>query len=104
MDISMADGNWSEGSTTGTSQETSGAPNNTTNAAYIGQFNNTCTPILPIDVTASSTPSDCGCIGTANATASGSLPGYTYQWTNALNVPIGQNTATATGLCAGSHF
>ncbi|MBP9153137.1 MAG: hypothetical protein KBF73_12705, partial [Flavobacteriales bacterium] len=39
--------NWSEGSTTGTSQETPGAPNNTANAAYIGQFNNNCTPILP---------------------------------------------------------
>ncbi|MCF8461436.1 MAG: T9SS type B sorting domain-containing protein [Flavobacteriales bacterium] len=95
--------NWSEGSTTGTSQETPGAPNNAANAAYIGQFNNNCTPILPINVTATSTPSDCGCTGTGNATGSGSLPGYTYQWTDASYVPIGQNTAAATGLCAGVY-
>ena len=95
--------NWSEGSTTGGSAETPGAPNNAANAAYIGQFNNNCTPILPINVTASSTLTDCGCTGTANANASGSLPGYTYQWTDASYAPLGQNTSLATGLCAGTY-
>jgi gliding motility-associated-like protein len=94
--------NWSEGTTTGSSAETPGAPNNTANAAYIGQLNNICTPIDPIDVTATSTPADCGCSGTGTALATGSIPGYTYQWTDAVYTPLaGQTNAAATGLCAG---
>ncbi|HAP68405.1 MAG TPA: hypothetical protein DCR04_01540 [Flavobacteriales bacterium] len=94
--------NWSEGMTTGISAETPGAPNNAANAAYIGQLNNNCTPIDPINVTATSTPADCGCSGTGTATATGSIPGYTYQWTDAAYTPLaGQTNASATGLCIG---
>ena len=94
--------NWSEGTTTGSSAETPGAPNNAANAAYIGQLNNICTPIDPIDVTATSTPATCGCSGTGTAVATGSIPGYTYQWTDAVYTPLaGQTNATATGLCVG---
>ncbi len=97
--------NWSEGSTTGTSNETPGAANNAANAAYIGQFNNNCTPIDPIDVTATVTPTDCGCTGTSSANVTGSLPGYTYQWTDATyNALSGQTNANATGLCLGIHY
>ncbi len=38
------------------------------------------------------------CTGTATVNASGGTPAYTYLWT-----PSAQNTATATGLCAGSY-
>ncbi len=45
----------------------------------------------------SQTNMQCGgsCNGTATVTASGGNPNYTYAWSN------GQNTSTATGLCAG---
>lgn len=101
----MLQSNWSEGSTVSPSAETPGAPNNAANAAYIGQFNNNCIPIEPMEATAATaTPTDCGCTGTATASATGSIPSYTYQWTdenyNAIN---GQTSATATGLCEGIH-
>lgn len=97
--------NWSEGSTTGSSAETPGAPNNAANAAYIGQFNNNCIPITPIGATvAASTPTDCGCTGTATTSVSGSIPGYSYQWTDANYTPLsGQTNTNATGLCEGVH-
>ena len=96
--------NWTEGSTTpaGGSQ-TPGLPNNPANAAYIAQFNNACAPITPLIVTAISTNAGCTCNGTATATATGSIPGYTYEWFNATFVPIGQTSATASGLCGGTY-
>lgn len=102
----MVQSNWSEGSTLSPSAETPGAPNNAANQAYIGQFNNNCIPIEPIEATvATSTPTDCGCTGTASASASGSIPGYTYQWTDEnLSLLPGQTNATATNLCAGIHY
>jgi gliding motility-associated-like protein len=97
--------NWTEGSTSPSGgAQTPGWANNTANAAYINQFNNGCLPITPLLVTATSTNAGCTCTGTATATASGSIPGYTYQWVNSTYTPIGQNTATATGLCAGTYY
>ncbi len=93
--------NWSSGLSA--SFETPGAPNNAANAAYINQLNNGCAPITPINVTASSVNASCTCNGTATATATGSIPGYTYTWYDAAFVPIGQTSATATGLCAGVY-
>ena len=97
--------NWTEGSTTiGGGVQTPGLPNNAANAAYISQFNNNCSPITPLIVsTPSLTNAGCTCSGAAAAAASGSIAGYTYEWLNASFIPIGQTTATATGLCAGTY-
>ncbi len=100
--------NWSEGcadiTTCGSNLQTPGTPNNATNAAYIAQFNNGCQTITPISVSATSTIDNCNCSGTASATASGSIPGYTYAWYNATFQAIGQTSATATGLCSGTYY
>ena len=96
--------NWTEGFTTpGGGSQTPGLPNNPANAAYISQFNNSCSPISQLSLNASATNAGCTCDGTATANASGSIPGYTYEWSNSSFVPIGQTTATATGLCAGTY-
>jgi gliding motility-associated-like protein len=96
--------NWTEGAATfPNGAQTPGLPNNAANAAYIAQFNNNCMPITPIQVTATTVNATCGCNGTATAAATGSIPGYTYQWLNANFLPTGQTTATATGLCAGTY-
>lgn len=97
--------NWSSGSAASTpGAQTPGTPNNATNAAYIGQFNNNCMPITPI---AMSTPTavnaGCTCNGSASVAASGSIGPYTYVWYDAGFTPIGQTAATATGLCAGVY-
>ena len=93
--------NWS--SAAATTNQTPGSANNAANAAYIAQFNNSCTPITPISVTATSVNAGCTCTGSAIATASGSIAGYTYEWFDASFIAIGQATATATGLCAGDY-
>ena len=96
--------NWTEGLTTpGGGSQTPGLPNNPANAAYISQFNNSCSPITELSLNASATNAGCTCDGTATANASGSIPSYTYEWSNAGFVPIGQTTATATNLCAGTY-
>jgi len=106
--------NWSEGCadgetaldafTCGADMQTPGAPNNALNTAYIAQFNNNCTPIQPLVASALTTQNEvCGCDGQANASAAGSIAGYTYQWLNVANAPIGQTTSTATGLCDGTY-
>ena len=89
--------NWTNASALTPGNETPGAPNNALNAAYIAQFNNGCLPITSISVTATSVNAGCTCTGSATANASGSIPGYTYLWSN------GQTSATATGLCAGIY-
>ncbi|MFN5844235.1 MAG: gliding motility-associated C-terminal domain-containing protein [Flavobacteriia bacterium] len=101
--------NWSEGcadpGTCGSNVQTPGLPNNLANGAYIAQFNNGCSPITPV---AGNTMVDnheqCGCDGQATASGSGSIGPYTYEWFNAALTPIGQTTATATGLCPGNYF
>jgi gliding motility-associated-like protein len=95
--------NWTEGSAAAGGNQTPGAPNNAANAAYISQFNNGCLPITPIVVTATSVNAGCACTGSATATANGSIPGYTYTWYNSSFAPIGQTSATATNLCAGTY-
>jgi gliding motility-associated-like protein len=101
--------NWSEGcagdiAACGANNQTPGAPNNTANADFIGQFNNYCAPIPPIVVTLVSIDAGCGCTGTASITASGSIPGYTYAWYDIAWLTIGQTNATATNLCAGTYY
>lgn len=96
--------NWSEGSASPSpGNQTPGAPNNAANAAYIAQFNNGCLPITQTSVTAVSVNAGCTCNGSATASASGSIGGYTYVWCDAGMNPIGQTGATATGLCAGVY-
>lgn len=60
-----------------------GLPNNSLNELYIGQFNNNCNPISPIQANISMSVDDCNGIVTLQGLASGSLPGYTYEWFNA---------------------
>ncbi len=83
--------------------QTPGAPNNIANADFIGQFNNYCEPIPPIVVTSASIDAGCGCSGTASITASGSIPGYTYEWYDIVWMTTGQTTDVATNLCAGTY-
>lgn len=88
----------------GLEEQTPGFPNNLANEAFIGQFNNNCTPITPVVANALvDNNAGCGCTGQATASGSGSIPGYTYTWYNAVFAPIGQNTATAGNLCAGTY-
>ena len=101
--------NWSEGCAgdipaCGTNDQTPGAPNNVANANFIGQFNNYCAPIPPIVVASASIDADCVCNGTASITASGSIPGYTYEWYDFTWVNIGQPNDAATSLCAGTYY
>lgn len=96
--------NWSSGSASPSpGNQTPGAPNNALNAAYIAQYNNGCQPITPIQVSATFTNAGCSCDGSATASASGSIGGYTYEWLDQNLNPIGQTNATATGLCAGVY-
>ena len=93
--------NWTSASAS--TSQTPGAANNAANQAYINQFNNGCTPITPIVVTATGINAGCTCNGSATASASGSIAGYTYEWFDASFVAIGQTSVTATGLCAGDY-
>lgn len=100
--------NWTVGcadiAACGTQNQTPGAPNNAVNMAYIAQFNNNCSPITPLVISASvDNNASCICDGQASASASGSIPGYTYEWLDNAFAPIGQTTATATNLCAGTY-
>jgi len=100
--------NWSEGctdpSTCGANNQTPGAPNNAANAAYIAQFNNGCLPIQPVILSTSSIDPVCGCDGSASVTASGSIPGYSYEWFDASMNSIGQSNSNAINLCAGTYI
>jgi gliding motility-associated-like protein len=97
--------NWSSGSANPSpGDQTPGAPNNAANAAFIAQFNNGCVPITPINLPAPSVlNAGCTCTGSATASATGSIGPYTYTWYDASYNPIGQTTATATSLCAGTY-
>ncbi|MFT3885911.1 MAG: gliding motility-associated C-terminal domain-containing protein [Flavobacteriales bacterium] len=102
-------GNWSAGCAApgqcGSEEQTPGAPNNAANAAWLAQFNGNCahvTPPDPLVVTATAT-NTCACTGTALASATGSVPGYGFVWYDQAWAAIGQNTANAGGLCAGTY-
>ncbi len=101
--------NWSEGcagdiAVCGSNDQTPGAPNNIANADFIGQFNNNCSAIPPLVVTSTSIDAGCGCTGTASITASGSIPGYTYEWYDIAWLTTGQTNDIATNLCAGTYY
>jgi gliding motility-associated-like protein len=57
---------------------------------------------LPLAIAASQTNETCGnlCNGTATVVVSGGTPDYTYLWSPAP--PVGQGTASASQLCAGT--
>lgn len=101
--------NWTSGCagnlvSCGSDDQTPGFANNAANESYIAQFNNNCTPITPLIINASvNLPTSCDCNNSATASASGSIPGYTYEWFDDAFISIGQNTATATNLCAGTY-
>jgi gliding motility-associated-like protein len=97
--------NWTSGSASpAPGAQTPGAPNNAANAAYIGQFNNNCTPITPIAMnTPTAVNAGCTCNGSATVTASGSIGPYTYVWYDNSFTSTGQTGSTATGLCAGVY-
>lgn len=101
--------NWTEGcagdiSACGSNDQTPGAPNNTANQNYIAQFNNNCTPITPLTSSGQVTNLVCGCSSSAEVSASGSISPYTYEWLDSNYDPIGQTSATATGLCGGTYY
>jgi gliding motility-associated-like protein len=76
---------------------------------------NNCTDIICVPVTSPNaiistvtmTPTLCNgsSEGTATVSASGGVGAFTYQWfISPANTPIGQTTATATGLSAGGYY
>lgn len=99
--------NWAYGctnpATCGSNEQTPGLPNNLTNATFIAQFNNACTPIAPLELTVQTNQaSGCTCDGTAMASSTGSIPGYSFQWLDALGTVLG-TAGTLTGLCPGDY-
>lgn len=100
--------NWTVGcadvSDCGVQDQTPGTANNFDNDAYISQFNNGCQPIEPMVANAVvDQDAFCGCTGMATASGTGSIPGYTYEWLDGSDNPIGQTGVTATNLCAGDY-
>jgi gliding motility-associated-like protein len=101
--------NWSSGcagdiAACGGNIQTPGLPNNASNAAFIGQFNNQCTPITPVSVSVSKTDAGCNCTGTAAASASGSIAGYQFTWLNNNLDPFVSNASSVSGLCPGAYY
>ena len=98
--------NWSIGcadaGACGQQDQTPGLPNNALNAGYIAQFNNGCMPITPIVASATSVDG-CGCTGSADAAANGSIPGYSFEWYDNGFVSLGQTTSIASNLCPGTY-
>jgi gliding motility-associated-like protein len=96
--------NWISGTCSVPNNQTPGLPNNAANATFISSLNNNCAGPLVITLIGSTDASSCLCNGQASVNASGSIPGYTYAWYNSSFVSIGQNTASATNLCAGTYY
>ncbi|HEY1040132.1 MAG TPA: gliding motility-associated C-terminal domain-containing protein, partial [Bacteroidia bacterium] len=88
--------NWGQGAAP--ANETPGSPNNAANAAWINAMNNSCSPILPISLTVSSTSAGCTCSGTATVNATGGIAPYTYSWSGNP-----QTTPTLTAACQGTY-
>lgn len=95
--------NWLIGTCSAPDNQTPGLPNNSANAAYIQSLTNNCAGPLNASLISSTDEFDCQCNGSATISAIGSIPGYNYQWFDASNNLIGQNTATATNLCQGNY-
>lgn len=101
--------NWASGcagdiAACGGNLQTPGMPNNAANSAFIGQFNNQCSPITPLSINVSTTDAGCNCSGTAIASASGSIAGYQYTWLNSNLNPFVSNVSNVSGLCPGTYF
>ena len=101
--------NWSQGcagdiAACGSDDQTPGIPNSILNEAYISQFNNNCTPYTALSLSANNiSDASCFCDGSATIQASGSIPGYTYEWYDATYNTIGQSGSTANNLCQGTY-
>ena len=89
--------NWTQVTTSG--NETPGAPNSTANAAWISSMNNNCSPIIPLTLTTNVTNSSCTCDGSITVIPTGGIAPYSYSWATST-----VTTATASGLCAGTHI
>jgi gliding motility-associated-like protein len=96
--------NWVAGTCSAPDNQTPGSPNNTANASYIQSLTNNCAGPLTATLSSSTDAGNCQCNGTATVSATGSIPGYSYQWYDATNTLIGQNSATASNLCAGNYY
>ena len=96
--------NWIAGTCSAPDNQTPGLPNNPANASYISSLNNNCAGPLVVTLISSTDASSCLCNGQSSVNASGSIPGYTYAWYNSSFVSIGQNTVSATNLCAGTYY
>jgi gliding motility-associated-like protein len=96
--------NWIAGTCSAPDNQTPGSPNNTANATYIQSLTNNCAGPLTAALFSSTDAGSCQCNGTATVSATGSIPGYSYQWFDASNTSIGQNTVSATNLCPGAYY
>jgi gliding motility-associated-like protein len=96
--------NWIAGTCSAPDNQTPGSPNNGANATYIQSLTNNCAGPLTAALTSSADAGSCQCNGTATVSATGSIPGYSYQWFDANNTSIGQNTVSATTLCPGAYY
>jgi gliding motility-associated-like protein len=95
--------NWIVGTCSAPDNQSPGLPNNAANATYIQSLTNNCAGPLIATLTTSTDAGSCQCNGSATVSAVGSIPGYSYQWVDASNSSIGQNTATASNLCPGAY-
>jgi len=95
--------NWVAGNCSAPDNQTPGAPNNSSNASYIQSLTNNCSGPLTATLSSSTDAGSCQCNGTATVSATGSIPEYSYQWFDATNTSIGQNSAVASNLCPGTY-
>ncbi len=95
--------NWVAGTCSAPDNQTPGSPNNVANASYIQSLTNNCAGPLTATLSSSSDAGSCQCNGTATVSATGSIPGYSYQWFDATNTTLSQNSATASNLCPGTY-
>jgi gliding motility-associated-like protein len=94
--------NWMAGTCGTPNLQTPGLPNNAANSSYITSLTNSCQAIQPLTGSISVVNSTCNCNGSLTVTASGSVPGYTYEWFDASNSSIGQSTSLS-NLCPGTY-
>ena len=101
--------NWSQGcagdiASCGADDQTPGLSNSSLNEDYISQFNHNCEPLTILSTVASNiSNASCICDGNATIEASGSIPNYSFEWTDINFISIGQNSATASNLCQGVY-
>jgi gliding motility-associated-like protein len=94
--------NWMAGTCGTPNLQTPGLPNNAANSNYINGLTNSCQAIQPLSGNILVINSTCNCNGSLTVTASGSVPGYTYEWFDASNSSIGQGTSLS-NLCPGTY-